>query len=122
MAIWDSSLPVPLVSGYTVREAPRLLKTSMESGPQRVALFSAHPRIFGSASMVVDQAQAISFNAIFINSRYGASWVDDVPLDTGTGLALHRMRITSVSRSVVKPPDAYWKIAFNFETDERETP
>ena len=53
------------------------------------------------------------------NSRLGTAWIDDVPIDTGLGLALHRARITSVQYSVIKPPDVYWKIVFTFETDER---
>ena len=119
MATWPASLGVPLLVGYNARETPRILATQMESGPQRMTLYSAHPRLFGSASVVIDKPALIDFNTMIENSRLGTAWIDDVPIDTGLGLALHRARITSVQYSVIKPPDVYWKIIFTFETDER---
>ena len=119
MANWDVTLPPPLLAGYNSRETPRVLATDMDSGPQRRTLYSAHPRLFGSASMVVDKTQATAFNVMYENARLGADWISNCPIDTGQGLTDHRVRITSVQYSVLKSPDKYWKIVFTFETDER---
>jgi len=119
MAAWDNTLPPPLLSGYNARETPRMIATEMDSGPQRLTLYSAHPRLFGSAGIVVDLTQAKAFNAMYEAARLGADWLTGVPIDTGQGLATHRIRITSVQYQVLKPPDKNWKIIFTFETDER---
>ena len=119
MAAWDDTLPPPLLAGYNARETPRILTTEMDSGPQRMTLYSAHPRLFGSAGISVDLAQAKAFNVMYENARLGTDWITGCPIDTGTGLADHRIRITSVQYSVQVPPDKHWKIVFTFETDDR---
>lgn len=122
MATWDGSLPAPLLAGYNSRETPRILKTEMDSGPQRMTLYSGHPRLYGSAAMSVDPAQAAAFRAMYESANLGADWITGCPIDTGQGLAAHRVRITSVQYSVQLPPDKKWKIVFTFETDERNAP
>jgi len=122
MATWDATLPAPVLAGYNSRETPRMLTTEMESGPQRLTLYSGHPRLFGSASIVADPAQAAAFRVMFEAGRLGADWFTGCPIDTGQGLADHRVRLTSVQYQVLRPPDKLWKITFTFETDERNAP
>lgn len=119
MATWPATLPTPLLEGYSAADAPVLIRTQMASGPQRVALTSAHYMTAGQAALILDATQCDTLRSFIAGAlAYGANWIDDMPLDTGQGVFDHRARISGLNWSVINP-GVTWKVAFAFETDER---
>ena len=119
MADWPGTIPPPMITSYSADQNPRILRTTMESGPQRMTLYSGHKRITGSATVVLDLAQLGAFNSMYESARLGTTWINGVPLNTGLGVAAHRVRMNSVSYKVMKQPDLITTVTFTFETDEQ---
>ena len=118
MASWPSGLPAPLLSSYNNRDQLPVLETAMESGPPRRVRYSNHYMTTGSMSLTVNLSQATALQSMLDSSNLGSDWITGCPIDTGTGLKNHRVRITSVMRKVLKPPDQLWQFTLAFETDE----
>lgn len=118
MAVWPASLPPPELNSYHNSDTFPVIKTEMESGPPRRTRFSTHYMTRGQFKMTLDAAQMTDFQNIIDSSNLSADWLTGCPIDTGRGLADHRIRMTSVQRKVVKPPDLLWAVTVSFETDE----
>lgn len=118
MSTWDATLPVPLLSSYHNSDTLPVLKTEMESGPPRRVRYSDHYMTRGQMSMVLDSTQMAAFKAMLDACNLSADWLTGCPIDTGGGLTPHRIRMTSVQRKVLVPPDKTWSVTVAFETDE----
>lgn len=119
MSVWPASLPPPEVSSFNNRDTLPVIKTAMSAGPPRRTRVSSHYMTTGQSTMTLNASQMTDFNQMIEDSGKTADWVTDAPIDTGGGLTGHRIRITSIQRKVVLPPDKLWKITIGFETDER---
>lgn len=118
MSTWPAALPHPLLSSYHNADRFLILKTAMESGPPRRALKSTHYMTTGQITMVLDVANMAIFQQMLLDSRHTADWITGCPIDTGSGVRNHRIRISSVQRKVTLPPDKLWTVTISFETDE----
>ena len=118
MATWPVSLPDPILNSYHSADVFPVLKTEMQSGPPRRTRYSDHYLTTGQLTMVVNSTQAGTFQQLLDDSNLGTDWITGCPIDTGTGLKNHRIRITSVQRKVLTPPDQHFQITVSFETDE----
>lgn len=119
MSVWPGTLPPPELSSYHNSDRYNTIKTEMESGPPQKVRFSTHFTTTGQLTMTLDPSQMAAFQSMLTNSHHTADWITGCPIDTGGGLANHRIRITSVQRKVALPPDKLWKVTVSFETDER---
>lgn len=118
MATWPGTLPAPQLSSYHNSDLLPVLKTEMESGPPRRTRYSAHYMTKGQITMTLDPTQLAAFRQLMSDSNHGTDWITGTPVDTGGGLVNHRIRITSVQRKVLLPPDKLWNVTIAFETDE----
>lgn len=121
MAAWPAGLPAPQVQSYHTRDVAPVIRTDMESGPQRMARSSAHYMTVGQMTIALDATQHATFEQLYQDSNNGTDWITDVPIDTSGNLANHRIRITSVQRKIIRPPNVYWNVTLSFETDEHLT-
>jgi len=120
MAAYPQNLPAPLISNYKSEDNPNIVRTSIPGGPRYREQVSSHFVSSGNAMIVVDYAQAQTFRAMIGNTSHNTKWLTDMPLDTGSGLANHRVRISNVRWQVAGfKPGVNWRISFDFETDER---
>jgi len=116
-AVWPVSLPPPLLTGYSITDELPLIRTSMESGPDRVTRISTQFNTNVSFSMTLTRDQAATFRNFFeVECNAGANWFD-ISLDTGNTLATHRSRFTASPRYALNPP--FYSVSFSIETDER---
>lgn len=118
MATWPAGLPAPMLTSYHNADTFPHITTRMQSGPSRRTRYSNHYMTTGQMTLTVDQTQAIALQGLIDSSNLGTDWITGVPLDTGTGLKDHRVRLSSVQRKVIKSPDIYWQFTLSFETDE----
>ena len=119
MALWPNNLPPPLLAGFQERTNAKVLKTPMETGPQRVTRYSSHMTASGSFSFALDASQMATWRAMERDSNHFADWFEDLPLDIGDGSGVQpvRARITLSSFSVLVPGE-WWKVTAQFETDD----
>ncbi len=97
--VWPEILPYPLLNNYSNSHELPLIRTDMESGPQRVTRKSKSYVTTINFSFVADMAQQEAFEEFFEHdANAGADWVM-MPSDTVGGVAYHRVRITSRSSS-----------------------
>ena len=114
---WPAILPYPLQSDYSVSNELPLIRTSMESGPSRVARKSKAYTTTVNFSFVANREQQEAFEEFFEHdANAGADWVR-MPVDTVSGLAYHRVRITS--RSSQPFGFGYKTISLALETQDR---
>lgn len=118
MSTWDSSIPPPLIADYTVGDAYATDRLRMSAGPDRVLRKTSGYYIQGNATVVVDKTGSDDFRTMLENTRNGADWIDNAPIDTGQGLVYQRIRISNVRWAVAGfVPGENWRISFAFEAE-----
>lgn len=119
MATWPASLGKPLREGYSAVSEPRVLYTTMSSGPKRRALMSNHDVTTGSVSFIWDDQQKRDYETFFnVTARKGTIPVAGFPLDLVDGVADHLTWLFPPSQIVVAPAKT-WRVTFGFETEQR---
>ena len=117
MADWPSTLPNPLMSGYSMRDVVPLIKTEMEQGPPRVTRYSANFDTIISATIFLTNAQLSIFRDFYdTTTNLGADFFNIVSNTKGTPV-LHRCRI--VSSPNYRFQNNKWNVSLSLETDER---
>ena len=124
MADWPQVLMEPLIAGNTLSLTPRVLRTPMESGPQRTTLLTKHFSANGKYSIVLQtQEERQAWSALYDASDHGTQWINGVPADTGLGVAPHRIKFMGEPSVVVEfPQGARHRVTFDWETDEQVAP
>ncbi|MEJ2445148.1 MAG: hypothetical protein P8Y42_17130 [Exilibacterium sp.] len=118
--MWPQSLPRPLIAEYRVSGELPVIRTPMESGPDRVTRVSSSITRQVSVSLLVSHLQAATFWRFFeTTANAGADWFS-MPLDTAGGVAYHRVRFTRF------PTQEYlnlthYRIRCVLETDDSHT-
>lgn len=118
MPAWPSGLPVPILSSYHVSDTLPVLRTNMQSGPPRAVRYSNHYLSQGQLTLVVNATQLAAIKGMMNDSNLGTDWITGTPIDTGGGLTGHRIRVRSIQRKVLVPPDVTWSVTISFETDD----
>ena len=121
MAVWPSTLGVPLVAGYRATSEPRVLSTTMSSGPRsQGACVQPRCKTIGTVSFMWDAAQKRTFDTFFnVTLRKGTIPASEFPLDLVDGVTGHLTWLSAPSLATVTP-DNNWRVTFSFETEERE--
>lgn len=122
MANWDARLPDPLLTGNNSRHTPNSVETPMESGVQRRTLISKAYVGYGSYTLMLNEAGMNHFHDMYDSADHGTEWINNAPADTGYGLAPHRIKITSINRRCITPPNRLWSVVYTWETDEQVRP
>jgi hypothetical protein len=100
-----------------VSDEPNLMRTKMESGPDRVTRIATAYMSKITVSFVMTPQQCIDFRYFYQNgANAGANWFD-MPLDTGGGVAQHRVRFVSAPKISRERP--HYRVSATLETDER---
>ena len=95
--VWPEILPYPLLNNYSNSHELPLIRTDMESGPQRVTRKSKAYITTINFSFVADMAQQEACEEfVEHDANAGADW-EIMPSDTVGGVAYHRVKITSRS-------------------------
>ncbi len=114
---WPASLPNPLLRGYSWSYRMPVIRTEMETGPRRVSRTSTVYENVFTIRFVMDNLQFATFQSFYDNTaNTGADWVD-IPLDSGSGINLHRCRFMAVSVTAVSQD--LFNVVCTIETDER---
>lgn len=122
MASWPPELSDLVLSGYSALDELPYIESPMETGPVRRTLLTSYHMTAIRGSLILDgQTQADAFRQLLVDSAFGADWVTDVPLDTGTGVVTRRARFTAPSWSVLVP-GRMWQVNLNIETDDQAYP
>lgn len=122
MAAWPPQLSDLILAGYSATDELPFIETPMETGPVRRTLLTSYHMTNLRASLVLDgQTQANAFRQLLVDSNYGADWITGVPIDTGTGVSVRRIRITSPTWTVLVP-GSMWSVSFSAETDDQDFP
>lgn len=117
MADWPSTLPNPLMSGYSMRDDLPLIRTEMEQGPPRVTRFSANFDTIITATIFITNAQLEIFRDFFENTvNLGADFFDIAANTKGT-VVPHRCRIMNTPN--YRLAGNRWTVTLTLETDER---
>ena len=120
MARWPGQLGIPMLDGYSVVDDSPLIRTEMESGPDRVSLKTRHYMTRGSFSLMLTKKQADAMRYfIYVGLKDGAEWIDDMPLDTGRGVLPHRARLSNMRFTPIVP-NRLWRFTCDYETDQRK--
>ena len=95
MAAWPGGLPLPQRKGYSIKETARTLRTTMETGDIREMLLSKNPRMDGTFTFLMTNAQASTLFWPFYDTTIGrgTEWISGFPLDTGYGIYNHTVRM-----------------------------
>ncbi len=117
--VWPATLPSFNRSNYSVSYNQPLARTNMEQGPQRVGRTSDNYTIDVNVSMIMNSAQQPIFWAFYNDdANAGQAWIV-ASIDTGTGLANHRVRIINPSFSFAGIDH---QLTMQLETEERNSP
>ena len=115
--IWPESLPTPLLSGFGVSDDLPLIRTRMESGPDRVTRTSSTFMTNISFKLLLTASQYAEFRQFFeTNCNAGADWFS-IPLDTAGSVVYHRARFKKSPKYSIERP--FYRLSCQVETDER---
>jgi hypothetical protein len=114
---WPVSLPRLALNSYAFADAPFAIRSEMESGPARQRLIASQLMTSITASLDLDAAQMVDFRAFYRDTNHGMDWFD-MPVDTGQGSVIHRVRMTAPPRYTKRHSDSY-TVALALETDEQ---
>lgn len=92
MAAWPSTLPAPLIDGYSVNPLDQTIRTDMESGAARVRRRTFARNDLVDVALVLSAAEFAAFRAWFDNDAAGGSAWFDMPIDIGDGMTTKEVR------------------------------
>ena len=115
---FPSTLDTPTLQGYALEEEPRLMRTPMEQGPDRVTRISQQYMTRISARVLLySRSQISTYRTFYAGSecKHGAGWFD-MDLITTNGVSAHSVRIVA---SKIQPiSNDVWELLLNLETEE----
>jgi hypothetical protein len=116
--VYPVELPSPLLTGYSFSDDLPLIRTQMESGPERVTRTSSSYATNINFSLILTRDQLAIFRNFFENTiNAGADWFD-VQLDSAGTYVTHRTRfIQSPSYSIQRP---FYRVNCAVEVDQRQ--
>lgn len=117
MASWPSTLPAPLLSGYTLDPVDPVIRTDMEFGAARSRTRTKSRNDKLGAAWVFTDAQMAIFRVWYDNPAecaYGSAWFT-ISLALGeTGLDSCSARFASVWKAALLPGKA-WQVSATLE-------
>lgn len=121
MEFYPLTLPLPLQSGYSIKRAPSVLRTTMTDG----SVFQRRMRKFApmTANVTISLLgdKKAEFDAFMASCEDGAAWFV-MPLLIGTKIEPRKVRIqsgkTSESLTFRSDGGALWQVALTLDVDE----
>lgn len=107
-----------MLSGYGLVENPRLMRTSMEQGADRVVRVSTqYVTQISVRVLLYSRAELQTYRNYFAGSeaKHGAGWFD-MNIITTLGVVAHQVRI--LSSSITPSSDALFELSMTLETEE----
>lgn len=124
MNFYPLTLPLPLQSGYSIKHAPSVIRTSMTDG----SVFQRRMRKFApmTANVTISLLgdKKAEFDEFIASCEDGAAWFV-MPLLIGTKIEPRKVRIqsgkTSESLTFRSDGGALWQVALTLDVDEVTT-
>lgn len=116
MANWPTTLPLPMLDGYSVSPQAAVIRTQVEGGPARYRRrFSDAPEDI-TANVLLTAAQMVIFRAFYRDDIHmGADWFAMNGLDIGNGYTINSEVHMVGQYSAVKVDAKKWKVSFKLE-------
>lgn len=111
-------LSKPMLSGYTLSEGPRLMRTPMDQGPDRITrLTTQYTTMITARVFLYSRAELQTYRDFFAGSeaKHGAGWFD-MDLITTNGVVAHAVRIAA--STIVPSTHAMFELQLSLETEE----
>ena len=116
--IWPVTLPLPIISDYSVSGTANVVRTTMENGRPRFNRVSKTIMRQPSCRIICTAAQAKTFWEFFDGDAGAGSVWFLMPLDTGNTVANHRCVFVGVPTATKIRADGY-SFSFTVETDQQ---
>lgn len=117
MPSFPSSLPLPLIEGYSIQPLDQVIRTDMETGAPRARRRTKARLDRLSVRWRLSDAQMQIFRSWFsddVNGAGGGSIYFSIPLRVGTGgIATNQARIVRWEASLLSP--SLWEVAAELE-------
>ena len=121
MNFYPLTLPLPLQSGYAIKRAPSVIRTSMTDG----SVFQRRMRKFApmtaNVTISLQGERKAEFDAFIASCEDGAAWFV-MPLLIGTKIEPRKVRIqsgkTSESLQFRSDGGALWQVVLTLDVDE----
>lgn len=111
---WPSTLPMPLLDGYSTAPGVEVARTDMEAGEARVRRRSVSAPDTIKLAWLLDAAQMKIFRAYWdIELAAGASWCD-MNVDVGDGIEQKSVRVIGQYQAAMLSPSR-WKVSCEAE-------
>lgn len=124
MEFYPLDLPLPLQSGYSIKRAPSVLRTSMTDGSVFQRRMRKYAPMTANVTISLLGDKKAEFDAFMASCEDGASWFI-MPLLIGTKIEPRRVRIqsgkTSESLQFRSDGGALWQVALTLDVDEVTT-
>lgn len=103
-------------NGYTLNEAPNIIRTQMEQGADRKQRIATQYSTFVDVQCHLTAAELNTFRTYYEGTAaHGAAWFD-MDIITTQGVATHQVRIESASVSFIT--NDFWLLQMTLETEE----
>lgn len=123
MEFYPLDLPLPLQSGYSIKRAPSVLRTSMTDGSVFQRRMRKYAPMTANVTISLLGDKKAEFDAFIASCEDGASWFV-MPLLIGTKIEPRKVRIqsgkTSESLTFRSDGGALWQVALTLDVDEVE--
>lgn len=117
MASWQARFGHFTIDGWQLNLTDPLIRTQMESGPDRVNLHSTHVIGKSKGTLVMAKADSEAFLAYLKGDlRYGAEWITDCPMMIAGAMVTKRTRLSNFSFSTASQ-DQYYTITCDVEVE-----
>lgn len=111
---WPSTLPRPLLEGYSTSPGNEIVRTDMESGEARTRRRSVSAPDSIKLSWLLDATQMSQFRAYWdAELAGGAAWCD-MSIDVGNGIEQKAVRVIG-QYTALRVSAAYWKVSCEAE-------
>lgn len=111
---WPSTLPRPLLDGYSTSPGNEIVRTDMESGEARTRRRSVSAPDNIKLSWLLDATQMSQFRAYWdAELAGGAAWCD-MSIDVGNGIEQKAVRVIG-QYTALRVSAAYWKVSCEAE-------
>lgn len=124
MEFYPLTLPLPLQSGYSIKRAPSVLRTTMTDGSVFQRRMRKYAPLTANVTISLQGERKAEFDAFITKCEDGAAWFV-MPLLIGTKIEPRRVRIqsgkTSESLTFRSDGGALWQVALTMDIDEVTT-
>lgn len=124
MNFYPLDLPLPLQSGYSIKRAPSVLRTTMTDGSVFQRRMRKYAPMTANVTISLQGERKAEFDKFIAKCEDGASWFV-MPLLIGTKIEPRKVRIqsgkTNESLTFRSDSGALWQVALTLDVDEVTT-